>query len=67
MADTHSRNASESQRSLLGGEGDEGVLGTALTVETSLLFFESMLKTSADSSNRSLWEESDSHSEPSYE
>lgn len=43
MADTHNRNASESRRSILGGEGDEGVLGTALTVEASFRFFDSVL------------------------
>jgi hypothetical protein len=38
MAASHSRNASESRRSLLGGEGEEGVLGTALTVLLSLIY-----------------------------
>ncbi|ERF74360.1 Mitochondrial division protein 1 [Endocarpon pusillum Z07020] len=33
MAGSHSRNASESRRSLMGSDGDEGVLGTALTIE----------------------------------
>ena len=33
----HNRNPSESRKSLLGGDGDEGVLGTALTVGRPLL------------------------------
>lgn len=38
MASSHSRNASESRRSMTGQEEDDSLLGTALTVRLALGF-----------------------------